>query len=68
MTRVRSSATITANQIPFMPRIIGRISTAATWNTRVRRKEIAADIPPLLSAVKKDEPKILKPLNRYTRQ
>ena len=31
---------------------------AATSNTRVRRKEIAAETPPLLNAVKKDDPKI----------
>ena len=49
---------------PLIPKIAGRISTAAIWKTSVRRKEIAADTPPLLSAVKKEEPKILKPLNR----
>lgn len=50
---VRSSATATALQIPLMPRSSGRRSTAASWNTSVRRKEIAADISPLFNAVKK---------------
>lgn len=49
---VRSSATATALQIPLMPRSSGRRSTAASWNTSVRRKEIAADISPLFNAVK----------------
>ena len=44
---VRSSATATALQIPLMPRSSGRRSTAASWNTSVRRKEIAADISPV---------------------
>ena len=35
-----------------MPRSSGRRSTAASWNTSVRRKEIAADISPLFNAVK----------------
>ena len=53
-----------ADQIPSIPQKIGRISTAATWNTTVLRKEIAADTIPLLRAVMKEEPKILKPQSR----
>ena len=32
-----------------------------TWNSSVRRKEMAADTVPLFSAVKNAEPKMLKP-------
>ena len=42
-------------------RKIGRIRTDSVWKISVRRKEIAAEIPPLLRAVKNDEEKILKP-------
>lgn len=41
---------------------------AATWNTKVRRKEIAAETPPLLNAVKKDDPKIGYPENRKEKE
>ena len=54
--KVKSSATATETQIPFMSNIIGRISTQASWKTSVRKKEIAAEIGPLFSAVKKAEP------------
>ena len=48
-------------QMPSTPRRIGRIRTDSVWKISVRRKEIAAEIPPLLRAVKNDEEKILKP-------
>ena len=57
---MRSAATI-ASQMPFMPIISGRIITAAIWNSSVLENEIAAETKPLLSAVKKDDAKILKP-------
>ena len=38
--------------------------TEAVWNTSVRKKEIAAEISPLPSAVKNDEANILKPANK----
>ena len=44
-----------------MPNISGRIITAAIWNSSVLENEIAAETKPLLSAVKKDDAKILKP-------
>ena len=51
-------------QTPSRSQKIGRIKTQAVWNTRVRRKEMTAEINPLFRAVKKDEPKMLKPQNR----
>ena len=60
----RSSATVMESQIPSVLRKIGRTNTAATWNTRVRRKDMAADTPPFPRAVKKDEPKIPNPAKR----
>ena len=59
--KASTSATEIDAQMPSIPKNPGRIKTAATWNTTVRRKDIAADTGPLLSAVKKDELKILKP-------
>ena len=50
--------------MPSSFQISGRISIAAVWKTSVRRKEIIAETPPLLSAVKKDEVKMLKPASR----
>lgn len=62
--RVTSSAALMAHQIPLIPKIAGRISSAANWITRVLRKEIVAEIIPLLRPVKKPEPNILNPQNR----
>ena len=67
MTAAESnSATITENQTPSIPEgnIRGKIMTVEVWKTIVRKNEIIADTPPLLSAVKNDEPKMLKPANR----
>lgn len=64
MHRVRSSATVTAHQIPSIPQRIGRSSTIEIWNTNVRRNEMAAESRPLFKAVKNADPKILKPLSR----
>ena len=36
----------------------------ATWNTKVRRKEMMAEVTPSLRAVKKPDPKMAKPMNR----
>ena len=63
MTETTSATTI-EYQIPSICKNTGRISTAAIWNTSVRRNEIAAEISPLLSAVKNDEPKIENPAKR----
>ena len=41
---------------------------AAVWNSRVRRNAMAAEITPLLRAVKKAEPKMLKPMARKDRE
>ena len=60
----RSSATITDTHTPSRSKIRGRISTELIWNTIVRRKEMIAEISPLLSEVNSDEPKILNPQKR----
>ena len=62
-TAITSAATID-HQIPFNPQIMGKIMTAATWITSVRRKAMAADVSPSLRAVKNEEPKIANPENR----
>ena len=59
-----TSATVIAHQMPSRPKSAGSSSTHSVWNTSVRRKEIAAEIAPLLSAVKNDEVKMLKPAIR----
>ena len=55
------SAAVTASHTPSIPRITGSSRTTAIWNTKVLKKEIAADTAPSLRAVKKEEAKILKP-------
>ena len=60
----QTSATTTAHHIPFTPNIIGIIITAADWKTSVLKNDIAAETPPLLSAVKKPDAKMLKPHKR----
>ena len=53
-----NSATTTESQIPSRPISLGNKITAAIWKTMVRKKDIIAEIRPLFSAVKKDDPKI----------
>ena len=60
----QSSAVPIASHMPSLPISSGRISSAASWNTSVRKNEIAADTGPLLSAVKNDDAKILNPHSR----
>ena len=58
MTEIRdaiTSDTVTAHQIPSIPNSRGKRITAPVWKTSALKKEMAADIPPLLSAVKKDD-------------
>lgn len=43
ITAATSSAATTESQIPSISKKAGRINTAATWNTRLRRKEIRAE-------------------------
>ena len=62
-TDITSAATI-ESQIPSSFQMSGKISTAAIWNTSVRRKEMSADVRPSPSAVKNDEPKIENPESR----
>ena len=56
-----ASATTIDHQIPFPPQTRGKTITAATWKTSVLKNEIIAEIGPLFSAVKNDEPYIAKP-------
>ena len=60
ITNAKISAATFAPQRPSTPRKIGRIRTDSVWKISVRRKEIAAEIPPLLRAVKNDEEKNIK--------
>ena len=38
------------------------------WKIRVRKNEIAAEIAPLLSAVEKDDAKMLKPASKKLKE
>ena len=51
-----ASATRIENHTPSNPQTSGSSNTAADWNTSARKKEMAAEIRPLFSAVKWDEP------------
>ena len=51
-----NSAMIKDIQIPLIPQKMGKINTAAIWNTIVRKKDNRAEIQPLFSAVKNAEP------------
>ena len=61
ITKANISAEVFAHHIPFLPKQIGRIIMESVWNMSVRKKEIAADIPPLFSAVKKDDANMFIP-------
>ena len=63
-TIARTSATTVAHHMPFIPNIMGSTITAVHLNRNVRRKEMVAETPPSLSAVKKDDAKILNPEKR----
>ena len=54
-TSAMASAATTASQMPSTPMISGRVRMDTTWNSSVRRKEMAADTVPLFSAVKNAE-------------
>ena len=53
-----------ANHTPVICNNFGNVKSAKRINTKVREKEIRAEIRPLDKAVKKAEEKILKPLKR----
>ena len=55
------SAVVFESQMPSISNNSGESSTDAVWKSRVRKKDIAAETPPSLSAVKKDEAKMFKP-------
>ena len=47
--------------MPFKPQKRGRSITKNAWHKKVLKKDNSKDIPPLESAVKKDDAKIFKP-------
>ena len=51
-----------------MPKIRGKTKTAIVWNKRVRKKEMIAEMGPLLRAVKKEEPKMATPENKKEKE
>ena len=51
--------------MPSIPNNIGNRITAPSSNTKFRIKDISADTWPLFNAVKKAEPKIAIPVNKY---
>ena len=57
-----------ANQIPSTSKKNGRIRTEAVWKINVRMKEIAAEMAPLLRAVKSDETNILNPASKKEKE
>ena len=50
--------------MPSMSSTSGSTSTANTWNTSVRKNEMAAEMAPLFSAVKNADAKMLNPHSR----
>ena len=58
------SDTTIESHIPFRPKNKGKTRMHAIWKISVRINEIAADIKPLLSAVKNDAPKKDIPQNK----
>ena len=67
-TVASNSATTNESHTPSIPIIKGKKMTADVWNTRVLKKDMIAEINPLLSAVKKDEPKIAIPVNKKEKE
>ena len=61
MSNVHISAKNALNQMPSFPKKIGSKRIAPVWNKNVLKKEIAAEIFPLFSAVKKEEDIIFIP-------
>lgn len=43
-TTAMNSATTMDIQMPSMSQMVGKSSTAATWNTSVRKNEMAAEV------------------------
>ena len=68
ITKAKISAATFAPQRPSTPRISGRISTDDVWKISVRKNEIAAETAPLLSAVKNDDAKMLKPASKKLKE
>ena len=55
-------------QMPSRSKKMGSIITASDWNTRVRKKDIIAEIMPLLRAVKNPDPQIAIPEKRKEKE
>ena len=68
MRKANISATVFDHQIPPTPKSFGSRRTEPSWNTSVRRKETAAETAPLLSAVKKEDIKMLNPTSRKQKE
>lgn len=68
IANANTSAAVMAHQMPSMSNSTGRTRTQQVWKSSVRRKEIAAETKPLLSAVKKAEVKMLKPESRKEKE
>ena len=64
MNSVRNSATGIDSHIPLVPSASGRSSAERTIKTKVRKKEIKAEVFPSDSAVKMPEATIFVPQNR----
>ena len=62
---VAASATVIESQIAFLPNTAGKMNIARIWKSSVLKNDIAAEIAPLLSAVKNAEPKMLNPIIKY---
>lgn len=68
ITTAITSAETMESQIPVSPQKTGKIKTAEIWNTKVRRKEISAEVNPSFNAVKKEEPNMAKPENKKEKE
>lgn len=64
MQLAKISAAVIAYHIPSTPKISGKNSTDEVWNKRVRKNEMAAEMPPLLRAVKNEDANMLNPANK----
>lgn len=62
------SATTIDHQMPSTPHNRGSNKTATIWKTRVRRKEIIAEVKPSFNAVKNPEAKIANPIKRKEKE
>ena len=62
------SAATVESHMPSSFQKRGKVRTVAHWKTKVRKKEISAEMIPLPRAVKKEEPKIAVPENKKEKE